>query len=272
MNLEEKINGALRVIDTALREFTKPAIMCSFGKDSMVVLDLVRQVNPSLPVIFHREPFQPHKYKFANDVILKLGLTVYDYPPIKTEVQESDSEIEILGYYQIGQKTCMLPTGIRAPESGESFVCGLQDIYNKPIGSFNYPWDLVFHGHKSTDVDPVYGEIPLTADVARNVGTASACFPIRHFTDHDIWEYHEAHGIPIHHDRYEKTESGWAEKSDKTFNPDYITACTACMSPKNGRAVSCPRLNGLMVSNVSAQLRWATKPQLTYMESKPNAL
>lgn len=264
MALADKVAHAHQTIDLALAEFRRPAIMCSFGKDSMVVLDLVRK-HRELPVIFHREAMQPHKYAFANRVIAELGLAVYDYPPLNTDAQESEGEFEILSYYQIGQRTCMVPTGIREPDSVGHFACGLNDIYLKPMGTFAYPWDLVFHGHKSSDRDPFYGDIPLRADVARNVDCASAAFPIRHFTDADVWEYIEANGLPIHHERYEKVDGAWREREDKTHNPDYITACVACMKRSAPAAVPCPRLNGRMVSNVSGQLRWAQKLNVPYM-------
>lgn len=261
----------MRVIDAALCEFKRPAIMCSFGKDSMVVLHLVRQVRKDLPVIFHRDPFHPNKYRFANQVIDTLGLTVYDYPPSATAMQENGGPLEIINYYQVGQRTCMLPKVLLSPMEGETEICGLRDIYQKPLGTFAYPWDLVFHGHKSTDIDPVYGKIPLLADFARNTDSTSACFPIRHFTDADVWEYTTSNGLMIHWERYEQEEGVWREREDKTHNPDYITACTACMVP-NGGPVACPRLNGLTISNVAKQLKWADKLNLPYMESKPNGL
>lgn len=266
MIMRAKIDGALRVIDTALAEFKHPAIMCSFGKDSMVVLHLVQKVRPDLPVIFHREPFQPHKYAFANKVILEMGLRVYDYPASGTAVQEGGGELEIVSRYMVGRDHCIVPTGIRPPVEGEPLVCGLADIYHKPLGAFRYPWDLVFHGHKSCDVDPVMGVVGLAADFARNVDSVSACFPIRHFTDEEVWAYTEKHKLPIHHERYEKIGQVWREREDKHHNPDYINACTACMRSDGPRAVPCPKLDGHMVANVWNQLAKAEKPSLNYIK------
>lgn len=266
MELPEKTDHALRVIDIALGAFKNPVVMCSFGKDSMVLLSLVRQVRPSLPVIFHREAMQPHKYAFANRVISEWALKVYDYPPCRTEIQEGGGELEIVNHYQIGHQTCALPTGIRDPGDSVPFsCCALDEIYGKPFGNFSYPWDLVFHGHKSSDVDPVLGKVPLASDFARNTESASACFPLRDFTDADVWDYTEKNYVPIHHERYEKVNGAWRERDDKTHNPDYISACTACMWSSGPKAVPCPKLNGLLVSNVSAQLRHAPKLNLSYL-------
>lgn len=269
--LAQKVEESRGVIAAALRLFRAPAVMCSFGKDSIAVLHLVRQVAPELPVIFHREPFEPHKYAYANRIIAEWDLTVYDFPPERTEVQEGGGELEVMNYYSLGGgKTCALPTGLRAPIDGEKFACALRDIYGKPTGTFEYPWDCVFHGHKSCDVDPVLGAVPLHADYALNLGCASAAFPLRHWTDADVWAYLEENQVPLHTERYIKFSNGaWRERSDKRHNPDYITACTACMRTDALRAVPCPKLGGRLVANVSSQLRRVQLPEMAYTSTQP---
>lgn len=267
MKLDDKIIQALALVDSVIATARRPAVMSSFGKDSMVMLHLLRAHGLRLPVIFHREPFLPRKYRFANSVIEQWDLTVYDYPPSETAVQQEGDCVEVVNAYAAGRRPMLLPTGICAPGPGETTLCALHDFYKKPRGDFAYPWDVVFVGHKSSDVDPIYGAVPLHADVANNVDCATVAFPLRHFTDKDVWAYHEKFGLPIHHERYEKTAQGWRERADKRDNPDYFPACTACMTPGGG-AVACPRLKGAMVSNVSAQLNWAPRQKLPYMEGK----
>lgn len=264
--LTTKVEASTIVIRTALQRFTTPAVMCSFGKDSMAVLHLMRTINPDLPIIFHREPFQPHKYAYANRIIAEWDLTVYDFPPERTEVQEGGGEFEVMNYYPLGGgKNCALPTGFRMPLTGEKVVCGLREVYGKPTGTFNYPWNVVFHGHKNCDVDPVMGAVPLYADYALNVDCATAVFPLRTWTDADVWAYLEENKVPLHTDRYMKrTDGAWRERADKTHNPDYITACTSCMLSSNPRAVPCPKLGGQLVQNVSSQLRRAKLPAMSY--------
>jgi 3'-phosphoadenosine 5'-phosphosulfate sulfotransferase (PAPS reductase)/FAD synthetase len=261
--LEQK---AIDFLKRTLGKFKNPAIMCSFGKDSLVVTHLALRACGNLPVIFHKEPFYPKKYRYANSVIEAWNLTVYDYPPRRTAIQQKDNEVEIIGYYDIGgDKTSMLPTGICDPVGDEVPVCGLHDIYLKPKGRFAYPWDCVVHGHKTCDVDPFYGEVPLFADVGLNVGTSTPVFPIRDWSHQDVWDYIEKHELPIHYDRYEKQLDGsWAEKADKQLNPDYFPACTACMR-RDGGAVQCPRF-GCEVSNVSKQLDWVSPVKPDYMK------
>lgn len=260
--LDAKIDFACDLLRRAFAEFRRPAVMCSFGKDSLVALHLVRRLRTDLPVIFHREPFHPAKYDYANRVIRDWDLTVYDYPPARTALQENAAgEIEVVGSYDCGGgRYCDLPTGIVEPRAGEPYLCALRDLMLKPRGSFEYPWDLVVHGHKSADVDPFHGPVPLAADIGLNIGTATPVFPLRDWSDSDIWDYIEAYDLPIHTERYEYADGRWTERADKTLNPDYFAACTACLHRSGGPAY-CPRL-GCEVPNVAAQLPW-TQPQPT---------
>ncbi len=61
MTYEQKVALAKLTIKAGLENSRNPAVMCSFGKDSVVVLHLVNTFK-RLKVIFHREPFQHHLY------------------------------------------------------------------------------------------------------------------------------------------------------------------------------------------------------------------
>lgn len=264
MTYDHKLHLAYLTIRSALGNSRNPAVMCSFGKDSVAVLHMVRSFK-NLKVIFHREPFQHHKYEYANRLMKEWELHVIDYPPNGTAMAEGGSDVEVVNYYQVGTKTVYLPTGLRHEDKGAATLCALTEIYGKLTGSVNYPFDLVFHGHKASDNDPILGKVPFFADVALNSDAPNIAYPIRHFTDADVWRYIEENDIPIHHERYEKRDGEWVEKDDKTHNPDYIGCCYSCMSKNTGNNVHCPKW-GLTVSNVSSQLRWAPKLEASYLK------
>jgi len=254
MVLSDKISAAKAFIDRCIRSHGRPVVMSSFGKDSMVLLSLVEEVASGMPVIFHREPFSPEKYTFANKVILDRGYTVYDYPPISTAVLKARGHIEIMNAYQIGANdTIDLPTGIKPLVDGKPFLCGYRDLYCKPVGSFVFPWDLVFIGHKSSDIDPIRGPVPLLVDIAASIGCPDYAFPLRHFTDADIWKYTELHKLPIHDTRYNASD-GYREFDDTTPNPDYHFTCTECLDPDRPVSVYCPR-DKAEISNRSSKIR-----------------
>lgn len=242
--LKEKVGEARNFIRKLLVEYRNPVVYSSFGKDSMVLLELVRMAGMKLPVLFHREAHHPMKYSFANRVIELSGYEVYDYPPLYTRVQQgSQGDVEVVNYHQVGKQVVQLPTGIRPPVDCQEYLCGLQDIYSKPRGTFNYPWDLGLIGHKNTDTDPILGHPMLQVRLQQNEKGTSFAFPIIHFTDADVWEFHEVYGIPINHARYDKN-NGWREKEDITFNPDYFHACVACMVSEGD--VWCPKLERMV--------------------------
>lgn len=219
------------------------------------MLDMLLK-HKKLPVIFYRLPFQQHKYRFADSVIDRYDLEVHDYAPSYVEAHDKGDEMGFLSHYQIGARTVAVGCGIKKSADG---ICSLAKIYKRPVGGFAFPWDLIFIGHKGSDVDPIMGEIPLNSDFVNNVGSASLSYPIRHLTDEDIWKYTEDFGLPVHTDRY--------IKNDAEANPDYVKACTACMERNGPNSVSCPAMGGLKVANVSSQLRWAGKLDLAHMRT-----
>lgn len=249
--LQDKIQTALEVI----REMPglSPVVMSSFGKDSMVLLDLVKRVRGKLPILFFREPFFPEKYAFANRQILENGYSVYDYPPLSTAVNKKGEAFEISNFYQAGtvNEYIFCPTGIETPVEGEPYLCGLYDLLNKPTGTFTFPWDTVLLGHKSSDTDPMLDKCPLTSHVVKS-GPLNAIFPIKDFTDADVWAYHNEFKLPVHHSRY----SNGCELSDKSKNPDYFPACMACIDRDGPPVVHCPRTGGL-IPNISGSVKYA---------------
>lgn len=259
--LQGKVETAKKFIRQVMNAYRAPVVMSSFGKDSMVLLDLLKDEN--IPLLFHREPFEPLKYAFANKIIEQRGYVVYDYPPTSTQVVKNGTAVEIVNKYQVGPKAfTWLGTGVKAPEEGKPFLCGYRDLYSKPVSLFEYPWDVAFVGHKSTDHDPILGPIPLTVDLKASEGACDFAYPLRHFTDADVWEYIEAHGIPYNERRYDKA-NGYREFSDVTFNNDYYLTCIKCMDRDEPAAVLCPRLN-CEITNISGMIRYAEPAVLDY--------
>lgn len=268
MSLGEKVFHAQRLVNQALAGKRAPVIMSSFGKDSMVLLHLLRmEMGLDLPVLFHREPFFPRKYRFANRIIDEWNLTVYDYRPHRVSVVKHGGAMEVMNEYQTGGQGAdvsfnYLPTGVTPPVEGQAFLCGLKDLLLKPLGNFNFPWDAIFVGHKATDRDVVNGAIPVQVDVLQNPLGADTIFPLREFTDADIWEYHESYGVPVHEERYDAA-NGYAEFADKSENPDYFECCTLCFDRDQPAVVTCPK-TGLKITNLSSKVRYMDPPKLDY--------
>jgi hypothetical protein len=264
MKNQEKLVDTVEMIRRVLAHYTKPALMCSFGKDSMVLLSILRwEMDVHLPVVFHRDPWWPKKYAFADKIIADWNLEVHDWPPSRMTMWEGKEIMAFTSHYQTGPQPtyCQATKNILIPENGKKWMCGV-DVLNRPVGAYQYPFNLVLIGHKSTDSDQIAGDIPLALDVRKTAGNGpDAAFPLRHWTDEDIWEYIEEYHVPMQFDRYDvKNRKEWP---DKTTNSDYAHMCIACIDRRNKDvAVHCPKLD-MQVENISRFVPYE-EPQFNY--------
>jgi hypothetical protein len=238
------------------------AVLLSFGKDSMVLAHLIREVAPRnpmrthdfpIPVIYFRDPWFPFKNMFADSIIRSWAMEVHDWQPMAAGIKVKEDMLELVSRYPFAGREMDIPKNVCAPEEypRRDYICGLNDWVLRPkSGRTTFPWDTVFHGHKSSDVDPFEGHVPLEADSV-TAGSASVVFPLRHWTDDDVWDYIEDHNIPIQESRY--LAAVHEERDDKWWNNDYVHACTACIDPRNDKEVHCPKLNKT-VPNVGNQV------------------
>jgi tRNA(Ile)-lysidine synthase TilS/MesJ len=58
------------------------AVACSFGKDSMVVLDMARKINPNVKVVFNNTGVEfPETIQFKNEMVKKWKLNLIETQP-----------------------------------------------------------------------------------------------------------------------------------------------------------------------------------------------
>ncbi len=252
-----KITDSIELIKAAIAKSRRPAAMLSFGKDSMVLAHLIRDDWNIFPidVIYHRDPWFPHKNEFADSIIRSWNMTVHDFPPMTAGVKVKPDMLELVARYSFGIREIDIPKNVCRPEDypRRDYICGLNDWINRPKSFLmNYPWDTVFIGHRSADVDQFEGHVPLNVDETKS-GGVRAIFPLRHWTDAELWDYIKEHKIPVQQARY----NGKGE--DRWHSNDYTHACTACIDPRvTVPAVFCPKLK-CQVPNHGAevfQLRW----------------
>lgn len=253
--MNEELTGKIERSKELIRRFAQDAVlMCSFGKDSMVLLNLVRDVTNAFgervpPVIYHRHPWFTFKHEFADNTIRSMALEVHDYPPLACGVKAKPERLELVARYPFGLSALDLPVNTEPPVPRRDFACGLDWLLRPKISGLQWKWRNVFIGHKSSDVDPYEGAVPLNNDTAQ-VGGVNMVFPLREWTDADVWDYIETHNVPYDTRRY----SGRTEVADKWLNPDYINACTACIDPREtAKEVFCPKIKA-MVENVGASV------------------
>ncbi len=233
------IEHAKQLIRDAVADAKRPAVMCSFGKDSMALAHLIRGEGGSFPmdVIYHRDPWFPHKNEFSDGIIRSWNMTVFDFPPFAAGVKVKPDMLELVSRYNFGIGFMDIPKNVCRPEDypRREFICGLNDWVLRPKGMTETPWDTVFIGHRSADVDPFEGAVPLKSDTTR-IGGVKVVFPLRDWSDSQLWDYIKANHIPVQEARYNGDEKWHAN--------DYTHACTACIDPRvnaGRKTVWCPK-------------------------------
>lgn len=237
----------------------------------MALLDIIwDHVGLQMPVVFYREPWQPWKYEFQDEIIRRYQMEVYYWSPYDTAFQQEGDEFEVQNYYRVNNQIFTCPTGIAPPDSNTKWTCAL-DIYNRPkCNGIATDWDSIFVGHKGCDSDPILGGDAGTRVDAKMIpmpGHMTALYPLRGWSHDDVFEYCEKYDVPIQTSRYEKIDGKWGEREDKKYNCDYVHACTACIDrrPDAEKFPMCPKL-GMRIENISSMVKWDTQEKFSHMK------
>jgi hypothetical protein len=209
-----------------------------------------------IPVVQYRQPKFRERYAYSDRLIKEWNLEVYEYPPMKVsladgpDVNTGEVRFDMLHYFQWGKNCVVLSLGTEKPKDGEKFLCGVDDFLQRPTGTFNWPWGAVFIGTKYEDTDLIKGHVPLAQDIRIVDGAPVSLYPMRDWTDDEIFQYLEESGVEPDPTRYIKENGKWKNNPDKSLNADFYPACFNCVNRHLGRHVHCPKLNAT-ITNIS---------------------
>jgi len=239
------------------KNWPNSVVLWSGGKDSTAMLHLLKfQAGIDVSVIQFRQPKFRERYAYSDQLIKDWDLTVYDYPASRfaladgPDTETGEVRFDLLHYFQWGTKAVVLSLGTERPKEGEKFMCGLNDFLRRPTGTFNWPWESVWIGTKNSDTDLIKGHVPLAQDVRHAEGSPVSLYPMRNWTDRDIYQYLEDNGVKADPTRYIKTKSGWTNNPDKSLNADFYPTCLNCVDRHQPNHVHCPKLKAT-VTNIS---------------------
>lgn len=233
------------IIQLALRNSRRPAVLWNGGKDSTVLLDLSRKARPDIEVIHFKLPFLSHKYAFHHSVQELCGMTVHDWVPLSISLTHGNNRIDVCETYSLGAGTLKVMRGTEPMEKGFPWVCG-KEWLNRPKAHIVSDFDVLLCGHKSSDEDPLTGSIPLEVDKKILGPNTEMWFPLRTWTDTDVASYIKTNEIPFDRFRYDENV---VSKPNKHMNTDYVHACFNCVDKRLGKFVDCPKL-GIQVENI----------------------
>lgn len=159
MNLEQKITRAKSMIRYAIAKYREPIISCSFGKDSMVLLHLARQIKPDIKVFSVLSDSEFEKtYQFRDEMVKNWNLNYQEYNVVNDPDNLADC--------------CRSKKVAKFKEALQSYDCWLSGIRQD-------------EGETRAD----FGEIEERDGLIK-------VNPILYFTETDIWRYCAVYQVP----------------------------------------------------------------------------
>jgi len=188
LSLGEKIERADDLIIAELRKFQRPCVACSWGKDSIVLLHLVRNFCPNILVSFHNTGVEyPQSLAYRDQMLKEWNITQYvESKPIKSFW----ACVKEYGYPHFRETAWQGKT--RTPK-----CCWF--LKEKPAIDFHreYQIDCEFVGLQASE--SMVRRLSFFREGEAFDSKRYKCRivrPLMIWTNKDIWEYHRVFNIP----------------------------------------------------------------------------
>lgn len=189
-------------------------MLSSFGKDSLLMLALAREVRKDFAVIWFRNGLDE---TFARWLIKEWKLTVFSWLPADAYILISpEGEQVMIGEYSFGNDLMPMLTDL-----SEGTKCSLK-LLEERTPQLYPPFDLILWGAKDADRHWIKGDGVFKED-GFMLGRARVIAPLRHMTDDQVRAALLDMKVPY------------------SMTSDELPLCTACMTA-NTDEVYCPEL------------------------------
>ncbi len=213
--MEEKVIRAKELIAESIEKYPKIAVACSFGKDSMVTVHIVREVDPDIKifaVMTRYKPGETFEYLRLMNKKMNLGTTVYIVADSIPEIlRNGSSEVILLPAEEFDRKASQVvtETGKVIYETDPDECCHLLKVEPTKVAVSNL--DAWITGLRNTE-----GRTRVDYQEVENKGGLIKINPILTFTETDIWKYMATRGIEPH---------PWYKKDYRSIG------CAPCSNP-----------------------------------------
>lgn len=179
---QNRVAETHRFIDFVLSLVKNPYVACSFGKDSIVMLHLVLQHRPNIPV-----------YSFSNKD--------FDFPDthrLRWELQKKWNLNLILIERDVSK-------AVEIEDEGGAYNRLYFSVLKEQVQK--YQWDCAFVGKRKQEAPRRKREIDKNGNFFTDAINRSIAYPLADWTVKDIWAYHALNDLP-HHEIYTKQNCG----------------------------------------------------------------
>ena len=161
-------------LNQVLAQATNPAVLCSFGKDSLLLLQLALNGGFSGPVYYFGERLPEHAEQMIID-----GLTVYSWPATNRYVVPNGEGLAQVDEYLLGE--ALIPLVSPITEGGD---CDHGE-WQRYLSPFKWPHDVTLTGYKHGETCAAVG-MDFPAEI--NLGLTRLVNPLYEFSDSEVRE------------------------------------------------------------------------------------
>jgi phosphoadenosine phosphosulfate reductase len=195
--MKKKINRSKQLIKKAIDTYDRVAVACSFGKDSIVTLDLAQQVQKDIPVFSIMTRYKPKdtfKYLVKMEKKMNIPLTIYYVGDIiPQELEGHNLNIKLLSPTEFNRKSLKIKeeTGLEIYEVNPDECCRMLKVEPTRVAVKNL--DCWICGLRNTE-----GRTRKDYEEIEKRGELFKVNPILEWTEADIWRYIAIRNIDIH--------------------------------------------------------------------------
>jgi len=193
----DKVEHAKEIIERAIKAYPRIAIACSFGKDSMVVVDLARQIDPDIPIFAVMTPYKPKEtFIYLKEMNEAMGLNVTVYmvaDSVPEALQDPAIDVRLLPTDEFKERAARVlsETGRPIYEADPDECCRILKV--EPTKVAVKDLDAWICGLRNTE-----GRTRTDYQEIEEKGGLVKFNPILTFTEADVWRYVATRGIRPH--------------------------------------------------------------------------
>lgn len=161
------VEHSKRIIEDAVNSYDKITCAVSWGKDSIVVLHLVKEVKPDMDLFTVLTPFKPKEtFRFKDDVTRDWNLVIREF--------QENTEVEPDLHKTDPDKCCEIFKVIPTQEALKGFDAWITGL-RKTEGQTRTDYQEVEHYENIVKINPILA-----------------------WTEADVWKYTAVNNLPVH--------------------------------------------------------------------------